>query len=98
MTAGFSLECRCSEIDDSRAAILADELPGYPTVTRLDLRDNTVGDAGARALAAALPATAVAELNLGYNYIGADGASALATAAGRASSLRGSRRAGALAA
>ena len=52
-----------------------------PSLTKIDLSDNAIGAAGAKALAAALKTnTSVTTINLSYNYIGAAGAKTLAEA------------------
>ena len=68
-------------------------------VARAYLQDNTIGDAGAAALAAALPESPrLNDLRLGGNQIGDDGATALANALGRfpnlSSGLHGLRLSG----
>jgi hypothetical protein len=59
------------------AAVLAEG--AAPKLRQLDLKNNSIGDEGARALAGALPsATALEGLHLGNNSIGDEGARALA--------------------
>ncbi len=60
---------------ESFAARLADYLAANPTITSLDLSNNDIGDAGARALAA-IPS--ITSLDLSGNHIGPEGARALA--------------------
>lgn len=52
----------------------------HPQLTTLDLRNKSVGDAVAEALAAAIPSSQLTELDLGQNLIGDAGAQALAAA------------------
>jgi hypothetical protein len=68
------------------AAVLA--AGAAPKLRLLNLGGNSIGDAGARALAAALPiATALESLDLSSNAIGSGGACALAQALPRAGRL-----------
>merc|ERR1712070_1102618 len=60
------------------AADFARVLPSFRKVTRVFLNDNKIGDAGAAAIAAALPVSMVEVLNLPRNCIGYAGAASLA--------------------
>ncbi len=52
--------------------------PQNDCLTQLDLENNSIGAAGAQALAQVLPQTQITQLNLYNNYIGATGAQAIA--------------------
>ena len=63
---------------DEEAADLAKVLPSFRKVTYVFLGGNKIGDAGAAAIAAALPGSMVESLLLGSNCIGYAGAASLA--------------------
>ena len=71
------------------AALLANQFKDSKTLTRLDLSENSLGDAGAAALTVLLnPNCSLVKLILGNNKIGEEGVDALAKALPGASNLR----------
>jgi Ran GTPase-activating protein (RanGAP) involved in mRNA processing and transport len=69
-----------NRIGDDGARALAEGLKGNKTLTKLGLRENQIGAQGARALAGVLAKTSLEILNLDWNQIGDDGASAMGAA------------------
>ena len=64
------------------AALIGAPSGGLSALRSLNLRRNSIGDAGAEALAAVASHAVLATLNLANNDIGAAGAAALAEKAG----------------
>lgn len=83
------IELYKSQIDNRRCSQLASLLPLCPTLVKLGLAYNHIGDKGALMLAIALPRlTALEEINLGLNAIEDEGAIGLARASPHCHSLR----------
>eukprot|EP01043_Picozoa_sp_COSAG02_P054857 COSAG02_NODE_6278_length_3683_cov_3.575893_3_plen_421_part_00 len=77
------------QIDNRRCSQLASLLPLCPTLVKLSLAYNHIGDEGALVLAIALPRLiAIKEVNLGLNAIADEGAIGLVRAASKCQSLR----------
>ena len=71
----------CNLTDSSAAVALAEAAAAFaPQLRRLVLGSNPIGDAGCRALAAALASSALAVLQLGDTEVGDAGVAALAAA------------------
>jgi len=68
-------------LEDADTILIVSDLKLMAGLTSVDLRFNSIGDDGAKAIAEALKVNAVlTTLNLGYNSIGVEGAKAIAEA------------------
>ena len=77
-----------NQLGDEGAAVLANVMCAYGSLTNLYLGENNIGDGGAKAIAAAVAASApLTILYLGENNIGNEGAKALAEAIRASGSL-----------
>lgn len=74
------LRLECNDLGDAGAAAIAEALPRCPTLRALDVAANRIGSAGGIRLASALPRCNLERLELGRNFLGPRGASALADA------------------
>ncbi|XP_060771716.1 dynein regulatory complex subunit 5-like [Neoarius graeffei] len=76
-----------SNIEDEKCRRLVSHLLDHPSLSKLDLSHNLIGDRGARAIGKLLNSSCLKTLNLYDNWVGGQGAQALAHALPKNTSL-----------